>query len=203
MSALGAVRRGLIWGVLVAALAVVGLLAVRGFGGRGEPPPVLGTVTAFSLVDQGGRPLGSAELAGGPWVANLVFTRCVLVCPRMTAAMARLDRRLPRDGVRLVSVSVDPAHDTPEVLAAFAAKYGASERWSFLTGEPGAIRALAREGFKLGVAEIAGEADPGLAITHSDRFVLVDAEGRVRGYYDPFDPASIARLGRDLAALGE
>lgn len=202
MSAWGAVRRGSIWGVLVAALVVVALLAIRGAGGRGEPPPVLGRIPAFSLMDQGGRPLGSAELAGGPWVADLVFTRCALVCPRMTAAMARLDRRLPRDGVRLVSVSVDPVHDTPEVLADYAAKHGASERWSFLTGEPEAVRALALEGFKLGVAEIAGEADPGLAITHSDRFVLVDSESRVRGYYDPFDPASIARLERDLAALG-
>jgi protein SCO1/2 len=119
----------------------------------------------------------------------------------MSAAMARLDRRLPRDGVRLVSVSIDPEHDTPEVLAEYAGNYGASERWRFLTGEPEVVRMLAVEGFKLGVAEVEGEADPGLALVHSDRFVLVDAEGRIRGYYDPFEPESIARLERDVAAL--
>lgn len=201
MSAWGAVRRGLIWGVLIAALVVVGLLALRGVGQRREPPPVLGTLPAFSLVDQARRPVGLGELAGKPWVADLVFTRCVLVCPRMTAAMARLDRRLPEDEVGLVSISVDPAHDTPEVLAAFAAKHEASERWRFLTGDPAAVRSLAVQGFKLGVADNPAETDPGMAITHSDRFVLVDSEGRVRGYYDAFDPASMERLDRDLAAL--
>lgn len=197
----GAVRRGLIWGVLVAALALVALLAVRGWR-RAEPPPILGELPAFELVDQRGRTVGREELLGAPWVADLVFTRCALACPRMTAAMARLDRRLPRERVRLVSVSIDPRHDTPEVLAAYAETHEASERWRFLTGDPDEIRALAREGFKLGIAEVEGEADPGLALVHSDRFVLVDGKARVRGYYDPFDPESIGRLERDLAALG-
>lgn len=197
----GPVRRGLLWGVLLAALALVVLVALRGWRGKPEPPPILGELPAFELVDHAGRPVGGDELAGTPWIADLVFTRCALACPRMTAAMARLDRRLPREGVRLVSVSIDPAHDTPEVLAAYAARHGASPRWRFLTGEPAAVGALARDGFKLGVAEVEGETDPGLALAHSDRFVLIDARGRVRGYYDPFDPEAIARLERDLVAL--
>jgi len=197
----GSVRRGLIWGVLLAALAVVGVAALRGWRGRPEAPPILGELPVFALVDHQGRAVGRGELAGTPWVADLVFTRCALACPRMTAAMARLDRRLPPEGVRLVSVSIDPAHDTPEVLAAYAARHGASARWRFLTGEPAAVRALARDGFKLGVAEVEGEVDPGLALAHSDRFVLVDAGGRVRGYYDPFEAAALARLERDLVAL--
>lgn len=197
----GPVRRGLIWGVLVAALGMVGVAALKGWRGRVEAPPLFGEVPGFELVDQEGRAVTRETLLGVPWVADLVFTRCALVCPRMTAAMARLDRRLPPEGVRLVSVSIDPAHDTPEVLAAYAARHGASPRWRFLTGEHAAVRALARDGFKLGVAEVKGETDPGLALTHSDRFVLVDAAGRVRGYYDPFDDAALARLERDLDAL--
>jgi protein SCO1/2 len=193
----------LIWGVLLAALVLVALMAVRGWRGRVEPPPILGEVPGFELVDQGGAAVGREELLGAPWVADLVFTRCALACPRMSAAMARLNRRLPREGVRLVSVSIDPEHDTPEVLAGYAERYGASERWRFLTGETEEVRALALEGFKLGVAEVEGEADPGLALVHSDRFVLVDAVGRIRGYYDPFDPESVARLERDLAALAD
>jgi cytochrome oxidase Cu insertion factor (SCO1/SenC/PrrC family) len=196
----GPVRRGLLWGVLLAALAVVGLVAARGWRGRVEAPPVLGELPAFELVDQEGRRVARETLLGTPWVADLVFTRCALACPRMTAAMARLDRRLAPE-VGLVSVSIDPGYDTPEVLAAYAARYGASARWRFLTGEPAAVRALARDGFKLGVAEVEGEVDPGLALAHSDRFVLVDAGGRVRGYYDPFDAAALARLERDLVAL--
>lgn len=197
----GPVRRGLLWGVLLAALVVVALVAVRGWRGAAEPPPILSELPGFELVDHQGRAVGRDELLGTPWVADLVFTRCALACPRMTAAMARLDRRLPARGVRLVSVSVDPVHDTPEILAAYAARHGASERWRFLTGEPEAIRALAREGFKLGVDAIDGEADPGLAILHGDRFVLVDSRGRVRGYYDPFDPEAVGRLERDAGAL--
>jgi protein SCO1/2 len=156
----GSVRRGLIWGVLLAALGIVGVAALRGWRGRPEPPPILGELPAFALVDHQGRAVGREELAGTPWIADLVFTRCALACPRMTAAMARLDRRLPREGVRLVSVSIDPAHDTPEVLAAYAARHGASARWRFLTGDPAAVRALARDGFKLGVAAVAGGPTP-------------------------------------------
>jgi len=199
------VKRGLIWGVLVAALAIVALATFERRGGRGgEPPPILGEVPDFALTNRDGTPVGRGDLAGRPWIADLLFTRCTLICPALTARMARLDRTLPTDGPRLVSVSVDPEHDTPERLQAYAEGVDASGRWLFLTGDPAAIDALVVGGFKLGVSRLsaAEDPDPGTRITHSDRFLLVDELGRIRGYYDPFDAESIARLETDLAALG-
>jgi protein SCO1/2 len=198
-------RRSLIWGLLVATLAVISVAAVQRLR-RPEPPPVLGRVPDLALVNRDGRTVRRADLAGAPWIADFIFTRCPASCPLMTERMARLDRELPqRPAVRLVSVSVDPGHDTPPVLARYAAAHKASARWLFLTGDGRQIYRLAREGFKLGVdvppqAASAGTATP---ILHSTRFVLVDGEGRIRGYYDAFDEESMKVLMRDLEAISE
>jgi protein SCO1/2 len=113
--------------------------------------------------------------------------------------MARLQSRLPEE-IRLVSFSVDPEHDTPEVLSEYANRYNAdSERWLFLTGTMDAIEKLSVGGFKLALDPTAGtEAEP---ITHSSRFVLVDREGRIRGYYGNEDPDALDRLISDAKRL--
>jgi len=173
--------------------------------GRQPPPslPVFADLPAFSLVDKSGAVVTNATLAGGPWIVDLVFTRCQISCPRMTERMASLGSRLA-PGVRRLSVSVDPAHDTPEVLAAYARVHKAEAAdWLFLTGEETEMRRLAVEGLKLGVAP-ADPSDPRAAqepVTHSTRFVLVDGAGRVRGYYDAFDDGALGRLLRDAAWL--
>lgn len=196
------VRRGLLWGLLIAAVvAVVGAAVVQ--RRRPEPPPVLYRLPAFHLVNRDGRATTLKDLAGGPWIADFVFTRCPASCPMMTARMARLDRELPRDlGLRLVSISVDPEHDTPQVLQRYAASFNASDRWLFLTGDGPQIYRLSKEGFKLAVdanpQSTTGTAEP---ILHSTRFVLVDGEGGIRGFYDGFDEASMKKLERDLSAL--
>jgi cytochrome oxidase Cu insertion factor (SCO1/SenC/PrrC family) len=197
-----AVKRGLLWGLLLTAIGIVVLATlddlVRG-GGRAELP-VLGALPGFAFTDQHGDPVTPERLAGAPWVADLVFTRCTLVCPAMSTRMARLDRRLP-PAVRLVSISVDPEHDTPEVLADWAGRLDASERWLSVTGDRAAIHRFAIEGLKLAVQDDPDAATPGEAIVHSDRFVVVDGEGMVRGYYDPFDKKALGRLERDAEAL--
>ena len=104
--------------------------------------------------------------------------------------------------VKIASFSVDPEHDTPEVLDRYAAEHGAGDGWYFLTGKPQAIYTLCREGFLLALdpppsPEAAGS-DP---IIHSNRFVLVDGESRIRAYYDPFDEAELKRLLDDARAL--
>jgi protein SCO1 len=190
-------------------MVLVGLVAVW-LHARGEQQqlagpelPVLWEVPAFSLVSQDGATVTERDLLGHPWVADLVFTRCPVICPRMTARMAALGPHLPA-GARRVSISVDPEHDTPDVLAAFARSHGAEGDWLFLSGEPDPIYRLAREGFRLGVS-VAAEGIPGgepEAITHSTRFVLVDADNRIRGFYDPFDEDSFRQLQRDARALG-
>lgn len=180
------------------------LLAV-GIAGCAAPrpaPPVLGAVPAFELVDQHRRPVSADDLRGRPWVVDFVFTRCTSICPRMTERMAALERSHRGSAARFVSVSVDPEHDTPEVLRAYAERVRAGDDWLFLTGSRAAIQALSIGGFKLALMAADGDAPPpGEAILHSNRFVLVDAESQIRGYYDAFDRAELARLEADLAAL--
>ncbi|MEA2560268.1 MAG: hypothetical protein QOH06_1772 [Acidobacteriota bacterium] len=196
-------RRGLLWGFLVAALVVVAVAALVQWLRQPEPLPVYGKLPAFSLVNRDGRTIRLEDLAGAPWVADFIFTRCPASCPMMSARMARLDRGLPKDlGVHLVSISVDPAYDTPEVLERYARKFQAPERWLFLTGDREDVRRLSIEGFKLGLDM---DPPPGVIgpepILHSTRFVLVDGEGQIRGYYEAFDEASTEKLRTDLLRL--
>lgn len=196
-------RRGLLWGFLVVALVAVAAATLLQRKRQPEPLPVYGTLPAFSLVNRDGRTIRLEDLAGAPWAADFIFTRCPASCPMMSARMARLERSLPRDlDVLLVSISVDPAHDTPEVLERYAKKYQAPERWLFLTGEREDVRKLSVEGFKLGLDM---DPPPGMAgpepILHSTRFVLVDGEGQIRGYYEAFDEASTEKLRKDLLRL--
>jgi|CXWL01.1.fsa_nt_gi protein SCO1/2 len=208
-------ERRLWWGLLAVAMAAVAVLALAGKlrERRGEALPVLATLPAFELIERDGSTVSLASLAGRPFVADFIFTRCAISCPRMTAEMLRLRGRLSDLAAarrpRLVSISVDPTHDTPAVLADYAREHGVEGAdWLFLTGELAPLRQLVRDGFKLAVED----APPGLAagndagnemITHSNRFVLVDATGRIRGYYDAFESGELERLLADLAALGD
>lgn len=198
-----AVFRGLLWGLLLAAVTIGGsLLLTRGEGRRPEPPR-LGRLPSFELIDQRGRTVRLDDLAGEPWIADFVFTRCAGPCPLMSRRMQALGDRLPV-GVRRVSITVDPDFDTPEVLAGYAARYGAGEGgdWLFLTGDRAAIWSLSLDGFKLAVADADAETfgDHG-PILHSTRFVLVDGDGTIRGYYDAFDPEHVGRLVGDAKVL--
>ena len=196
-------RSSLLWGLLILTLIVIAVAAAL-HARRSEPPPVMSQVPEFALVNRDGRPVHRADLAGRPWIADFIFTRCPASCPMMTARMARFDRELPRDAaVRLVSFSVDPEHDTPAVLQRYAESFKAPARWLFLTGDGRQIYRLSREGFKLGVdaAPQTSGAETAEPILHSTRFVLVDGEGRIRGYYDAFDAESMKGLTRDLQAI--
>jgi protein SCO1/2 len=217
--------RPLLWGLLLAALVGVAAAAVRQRSERVERQasrervaalPVLGRVPDFLLVNRDWRVVRLRDLAGSPWIADFIFTRCVSTCPLLSSRMARLDRALPAGlGIHLVSFSVDPAHDAPPVLERYARARGASRRWLFLTGGDQQIRRLSRQGFKLALAP-GGSAGAGAgaaagvgdgagsgteAILHSTRFVLVDGDGAIRGYYQALDPEALRRLAADAKAL--
>jgi protein SCO1/2 len=179
----------------LAAVAVVVWLALRP-----RPLPVLGTVPPFTLTERSGHPLAAADLAGHVWVANFVFTRCPDFCPALTSRMASLQQRLPpaTDPIRLVSFTVDPTNDTPEVLTAYATRAGARDGWLFVTGTRDQIAGLLRDGFRVAYAD---DGPPTAPITHSDRFVLVDRQLRIRGYYHGTEPADVTRLARDATVL--
>jgi protein SCO1/2 len=157
--------------------------------------PVLAQLPDFQLLERSGKTLGLADLKGKVWIADFIFTRCPGPCPFMTSKMASLQRDLhSEDSLRLVSISVDPEFDTPEVLAKYAAQYQAEEgRWFFLTGDKTAIHDLAKSGFLVG-----GVDDVTL---HTTRFVLIDRQGRVRGYYSSSDEEDLRKLGNDTRTL--
>lgn len=205
-------RERLIWGMLV--VVIVGLtgaaLLTRLRTPAREPLPVITQLPHFTLTNRDGRTVNLGDFAGSPWIADFIFTRCPGICPFMSQQMSRLASKLPSSGtVRLVSFSVDPDYDTPEVLQEYAERHHAPDHWYFLTGEREKIRSLSRDGFLLAVAEPTEEdqaaaEDAGESIepiVHSNRFVLVDRAGRIRGYYDAFDEKEVAKLLRDVRTL--
>ncbi len=184
-------REFLDWRFFVAAFVIgaVSLTAIRPLLRRDpEPPPVLGSVPAFRLVDVEGQAFDSSQLAGQVYVANFFFTQCPSICPGLMQSMSELGQLLEQrhvEGVRLLSISVDPEHDTPAVLRDYAAKVGAlAPRWRLLTGARREIVDLAEHGFRVPVGDAPSPSVDPYEIAHTGRFVLVDRMGRVRGYYE-------------------
>lgn len=197
----------LLWLLLGAVIVAVSVAAFLYLSARRAPPPaVLATVPEFSLVDQSGSTVRRSDLLGKAWVATFMFTHCTQACPLMAAQFLEVqdvvlaDERL-RGRVRLVSFSIDPARDTPARLEAYGRNLGAEAgTWTFLTGEQGVVAALSRGGFGLAVGDDPAAAQAsGASPVHSDRFVLVDAQGRIRGYYRPTaEKEEMEKLLRDL-----
>jgi protein SCO1/2 len=172
-----------------AALAGIATLTIlRALFPPPAPPPVLGRVGAFELVNTAGAPFGSADLAGRTWVASLFFTRCNSICPALMSAVAGLGKRLDAahaSSVLLVSITVDPEHDTPEILR----EYGAARsidpaRWSLLSGSPASVATFVAGGLRLGAGKPVEGPGGLMDIAHSGKLVVVDAGGCIRGYFD-------------------
>jgi protein SCO1/2 len=157
--------------------------------------PIYYDVPEFDLIAQDGQAFHSKVLRGKIWVADFIYTTCPGPCPRMTSQMHEVqDAIVKMPDVKLVSFTVDPARDTPAVLAEYAKVHHASvEHWYFLTGSPDTLQRLDKDTFKLG--------DLNAAMQHSTRFVLVDRQSRIRGYYDTSESRAVARLISDIYAL--
>ena len=156
---------------------------------------VYGQVPDFSLIDSNANEFSSNQLKGKIWVADFIFTRCAGPCLIMSQKMAELHKNFQMDDrVRMLSVSVDPSRDSPQVLDAYAARYGANtDTWHFLTGPSETIHKLAFKGFKVGSVED--------SINHSTYFVLVDENLQIRGYYDGIEQEKMSQLSNDLSFL--
>jgi protein SCO1/2 len=203
---------------LVLGLIVVGLGIILGtalwlklgprpqFGVGGENPDGLnqyGSVPDFLLTERSGATVSLADLRGKIWIADFIYTTCTDTCPLQTAMMAKLQEEYAgKPNVQLVSFSVDPERDTPQVLTHYAAKHQAdAKRWYFLTGQRDRVMRLIREGFHLSVATLPSDAEPGGMIPHSPRFVLIDSETRIRGYYDSRELGAFVRLKNNIDTL--
>jgi protein SCO1/2 len=173
--------------------AEVGRLARR-------PMAHYGVVPGFQLTNQNGQSFGSEQLEGKIWIADFIFSTCPGPCPMISSRMSELQRPLEDTDVHLVSFTVDPEKDTPEVLRGYAERLHARPgRWDFLTGAKPAIYDLSRNGFKLGVSEGSDE-QPGVPV-HSTRAVLVDRHGVIRGYYEITAADGVTKLLADTSNL--
>ena len=197
----------LLWGCAVLAmLAFVGLtawksseqkaLAADGGGFSVSAPsehlPVLFDAPTFTLTDQNGKPFSSDQLKGHVYAMSLFFTECKGVCPMITGQMQHLLKSMADPRVKIVSISVDPVHDTPAALRPYAERVGAENgRWTLLTGTVDECYGAAH-GYKLAVTNPSD---------HSPNILLVDEKGQVRGIYNAREPEAMADLPADAQEL--
>jgi protein SCO1/2/putative membrane protein len=156
----------------------------------------------FELTERSGRSIREIDLANRTWIASFIFTRCPSSCPRISAIMKSLEQELASTPIQLVSITVDPEHDTPEVLSKYANTWNASpSRWWFLTGDPERVHELLLNRFKVPAtrvdpAEVAAAGGPENLeeIRHSSRLALVAPGNTLIGYFDSEDPTDIKNL---------
>lgn len=161
-----------------------------------KPLPVMGRIPDFQLTAQDGQPFDSKVLAGHIWVADFIYTTCQGPCPMMSSTMHQIQAQTSSEmpDVRFVSFTVDPAHDTPPVLAEYATHFKPEPgRWFFLTGEAAKLNDLGINAFKLNSVDG--------SLTHSTRFVLMDGKGQIRGYYITGEDGFMPKLMHDIRQL--
>lgn len=202
-----------LWGVLVltmvgvvvgqflfprhSASATQGLLVQASDSSRGNRSGrELFPVPDLTLTDQAGQSFSTAELRGHPWVCDFVFTSCAGSCPVMSHKMAGLQKSTPA-GLKLVSFTVDPEHDTPPILKEYADSLKADpSRWHFLTGTP---QQMSDAAMAMKISVKPPDKDSG--ILHSDKFLLINGSGKVVGIYDGTNDGDQKRLAADATRL--
>ena len=165
------------------------------FTSEQEPLPVIGSIPEFEFIDSEGQSVNLNTLKGKVWVADFIFTTCTMACPIMTGNMNTIHKRYKKnDDLRLVSISVYPEYDTPEVLKEYASQYDANtDKWHFLTGKEATVKNVIKNGFKIG--------DDEDIIFHSEKFALVDKNGMIRSYYNGMKTEDMDKLKKDINRL--
>ncbi|MCS6991891.1 MAG: SCO family protein [Chitinophagales bacterium] len=164
--------------------------------------PVLWPMPEFRSPYSERDSLSNQDLRGSVVVIDFIFTNCGSICPQLSMTMRQIQESFRNDDrVVLVSFTIDPLRDTFPVLRQYAARYGAiSGKWFFLRPDTSTLRFLTNEGFKVPVVHTP-EAGYGYEFTHTNRLVLVDAMGQIRGFYDGLDKQSIDQLYDDIGRL--
>ncbi len=198
----------LAWALLALALLALLLALWRrhdALVAHNEPLPILGVVnTDFTLTTQWGDPLSLSDLKGKVWVAYFFFSSCPSICPVMNRNMTTVQAAIrDQPDTLIVGFTVDPDTDKPAVLRRYGENFGVQKgKWYYLTGDKKVIYRIARQSFKL-AAEPAKGVQPGSThdFIHSEKFVLVDRQGRIRGYYTGTDKTSVQQLIADIERL--
>lgn len=172
-------------------------LSRKGFGHR---------IQEFSFTDQSGKSYGSKDLEDKIYVAEYFFTTCGTICPVMNAEMQRVQAAFKGNNqFKILSFTVDPETDSVAQMKNYADAHGADPtQWHFLTGDKKDLYKLARRSFfVLKPAEAQNQGDVGSDFIHTNYFVLVDTQKRIRGYYDGTNPKEVDKLIRDVQKLME
>ena len=182
----------LVWSALVITVLVIALVFARtrlAESGLRKPLDVLGTVPDFVLTNQFAQTVSLTNLLGRVWVADVIFTTCPVSCERMTQRMHALADDLPaRLPVKFVSITANPAFDSPPVLQKYANRHAIDQaRWHFLTGLKRDVYGLSVGGLKFAVLDNEDKSNPENLFIHSTQFVLVDKRGKIRGYFEGTD----------------
>jgi protein SCO1 len=150
-----------------------------------HPPDDEEWLSRFELIERNGELVKSEQLLGQPYVVSFFFSTCPSICVQQNQKLKELQEAFKGEGVRFVAISVDPETDTPEVLTEYAARFGAdAEQWLFMTGDLTYIRRIGGEIFR----------QPVNKQFHTERFVLVDPEGKIEGFYNWPDKPQFKKL---------
>lgn len=158
------------------------------------------SVPQFFFVNQEGIPLTNRFVKKKVWVVNYFFTSCPTICPKMMAGLILVQQAFTNDGqIRIVSLTVDPFHDTPAKLKSYAEKKNINlNQWQLATGNQVDLYRFARKGLFI----TANDGDGGVNdFIHSDKIVLIDLKNHIRGYYDGTDKDEIIKLIKDMKRL--
>ena len=158
----------------------------------------------FSFTNQDGQPIGLKDLKGKVFVAEYFFTTCQTICPRMNDQMQRIQQAFKAEtNFKILSFTVNPEVDTVEQLKRYAQEHQAiAGKWHFLTGEKTKLYEAARKYFfLLKKSEVENQGDVGSDFIHTNNFVLIDREQRIRGYYDGTNPKEVDKLIRDAKLI--
>jgi len=170
--------------------------------GAEVPDTLYHQVPDFEFTNQYGETVTMSNFEGDILVVDFFFTTCPTICPIMTKQMARLQWMLEDpayDDVSFLSHTVNPSHDTPEVLLEYAKEEGADlERWTFVTGDQEEIYTQGVKGYLISSQEDDGA--PG-GFLHSSMFVLLDRDRHIRGYYDGTSSKEVDDLVTDIKML--
>lgn len=168
--------------------------------GQPKYDTVYHTIPNFSFIDQNNKIFDSKITKGKIYISNFIFTRCGLICPKVSSQMERVqDAFLSKKDVLIVSHTVDPKFDTPEILNKYAKKHDALYgKWYFVTGDKAELYRMALKGYFVPISDASvynkAITNPDEAFIHSEKMILVDKEGIIRGFYDGTDPKEIDRL---------
>ena len=157
-------------------------------------------ISDFQLINQSGDTVSGKNTQGKIYVANFFFATCQSICPEMSTQLKLVQAAFAEDdSVLILSHSVNPMHDTVEVLAAYAASYGATKnKWHLLTGDKKQIYELAKTSYLVNALEDDGSPE---GFLHSELFLLIDTKGRIRGMYDGTYAPDVQKLIKDMRLL--